>query len=406
MNKAAIIGLLALSALTTAADQPKLKQLYDQHRWFDLRDAIETRSAPPLYKGAVASAFDRDRQAEQYLNRLILLKPHSDNARTAHEILAKVYARGGRYREALHQLDEMQKISSTPDVENMRAIFAAWAGHPDQSVASPKTGTIRAQVLKDGIKLPVEIHGKTVHWLLDTGFNFSFMSESEAQRLGVQTDKSSGAISDAAGGTAAMHTAVVDDIALGDVHLHNVAFLIQPDSQEPMSDWPPGERGVIGLPVVIALRSISWSSDGNFEMNSASETSGHVTPNLCFDGLNMVGRVELDGKELEFGFDTGDQSGTQLWHRFANDFPTLLKAHGVKSSRRVTMVGGSNERETIMLPELLLRVGGLNAVLHHAQVYSGPVGDDFHHGLLGMDVLSQARKVRIDFQAMRYELSQ
>jgi hypothetical protein len=33
----------------------------------------------------------------------------------------------------------------------------------------------------------------------------------------------------------------------------------------PMSDWQPGERGVIGLPIVIALQSIGWRSDGTFQ---------------------------------------------------------------------------------------------------------------------------------------------
>jgi hypothetical protein len=68
--------------------------------------------------------------------------------------------------------------------------------------------------------------------------------------------------------------------------------------------------------------------------------------------------------------------------------------------------GGSNVRETVRLPELLLQVGGLETRLRPARIYAKPTGDETHHGLLGMDVLSQAREVRIDFSRMRLDLFQ
>jgi Aspartyl protease len=117
-----------------------------------------------------------------------------------------------------------------------------------------------------------------------------------------------------------------------------------------------------------------------------------------------VTRVQFEGKELDCIVDSGQDAGSQLWTRFANDFAALLKQRGTKSKQQVTLVGGSNERETIALPEIQLLVGGLNTTLRPAQVFSKPVGDDFHHGLLGMDMLSQAREVSIDFRSMMLEL--
>jgi hypothetical protein len=67
------------------------------------------------------------------------------------------------------------------------------------------------------------------------------------------------------------------------------------------------------------------------------------------------------------------------------------------------MVGGSNVRETVSAAGTQLRVGGLSTTLQPAQIFFKPVGDDFHHGLLGMDLLSQARKIRIDFASMTLE---
>jgi hypothetical protein len=385
VRKSIFAAIVIVAALPTLGESPSLKTLYDQHRWFDLRDAIHGKSAPPLYQGAVASAFNDPKPAEKYLNEAIQSEPHSENAQDAHKILAKLYGRAGMYTGAVRQLDAvLANAPESADVRGTRAVFAAWSKHPDQSIASAKSSTFRADVEKDGVKLPVRIHGKTVRWLMDTGFDFSGISESEAKSLGVAVDESQSTMGDSAGGTASIRTAVVDDLAIGDAHLRHVAFLVLPDDREPMAGWPQGERGIIGLPVLLALQSLRWQSDGTFEIGSAAPKS--VAPNLCLDGFGAVLRVTYGREPLDFSVDTGDQAGTQLWPRFAHDFPALLREHGTKSSQSVEQVGGANQRETVSLPEIVLRVGGMDVTLRPAHVYAKPVGDDFHHGLLGMDV--------------------
>ena len=39
-------------------------------------------------------------------------------------------------------------------------------------------------------------------------------------------------------------------------------------------------------------------------------------------------------------------------------------------------------------------------MLRPAQLFAKPVGNDYEHGLLGMDVYSQAREIVIDFRKM------
>lgn len=408
MHKLLLAALTVfLNGPTTSSNAPNLKTLYVQHRWFELRDAIKDQGAPALYEGAVAAAFNDDNAAAAYLNGAIQAQPSSDDAKEAHEILAKVYGREGKYKAALQQLDEILKMEpDRADVENVRTMFAAWSKHPDQSIPRQNATAVRADVRKDGVRLPVSIHGKTVHWLLDTGFNFSMMSESEARRLGIAVYETPSKVFDAAGEATTMRTAVVKDIGIGDFHIRNVAFLIMPDAQEPMRSWPPGERGIIGLPVAIAFGNFSWRSDGTFQIRPAQlKRSEAVGQNLCFDGFTSIVRVGFQGKELEFGFDTGDQAGSQLWTRFAHEFPTILEQQGTRNTQRVEQVGGANERPTILLPEVTLQVGGLQTELRPAQVFSKPIGDDFRHGLLGMDVFSQASEVQIDFTSMTVILS-
>jgi predicted aspartyl protease len=305
----------------------------------------------------------------------------------------------------VQQLDLIRKIRpGRADVENVRTIYAAFSQHPDQSVARYRPTLLHADVSKAGVVLPVSIHGKTVHWLLDTDFNLPAMSESEARLLGVTVDEVSAQVEDSAGGATKVRTAFVDELAIGDIHLQNVSFLIVPDSQPPMDGLPPGSRGLVGFPIAFALRSIGWKSDGTFEIGFALRRDANSERNLFFDGISPVTRVKSEGKELDFILDTGNVAGTQLWRRFADDFATLMKQRGTKSKQTVTEVSGSNEREITVLPEIQLRVGGLDTMLRPASVFSKPVGDEFHHGLLGMDVFSQAREVRIDFRSMTFEL--
>ena len=369
MSHATLIAALILTSLSTSGEAPAPKELYRQHRWFDLQEAIKGSEAPPLYRGALASAFNDVTGAEKFLNQTIKLAPDSSDAEAAHEALANLYVRAGRYKQAVRQLDEALRIKpGNPDAENARVLFAAWSKHPDQSVGTVRSGQIHADIRNETVLLPLSIRGKTIQWFLDTGANFSMMSESEAGSLAVAIADSASKVADSVGGTTSMRTAVVDELSIGKVHLRNVAFLILPDSQEPMSDLQPGRRGLIGLPVAIALRSIGWNSNGTFTIGSASGRPKKGRKNLCFDDLTPVTRVEFDDKELDFSLDSGDQSGSQLWSRFASEFAPLLNQLGKKGTEKVTMVGGSNERETIILPELQLRVGGLKTTLRPARV--------------------------------------
>src|SRR5205814_6900278 len=93
--------VLFLSGQAPASDVPNLKTLYEQHRWFDLRDAIKLQPAPAFYKGAVAAAFKDGKTAEAYLDDAIKAQPNSADAKESHEILGNLHARTGRYKAAV-----------------------------------------------------------------------------------------------------------------------------------------------------------------------------------------------------------------------------------------------------------------------------------------------------------------
>ncbi len=383
-----------------------LRSLYDQNRYFELRDAIKDQSAPALYVGAVASAFNDTKRAEKYLNRVIRLEPGSDDAYEAHGQLAYLYARLGRNHKVVQRFDRMLAIKpGSLDVQTMRPMFAAFSRYPNEAIGKKHSTRISGcTVSKEELTIPVSIHGKALDWGLDTGANFSVISEAEARMLGLSIGDEKAKVNDANGGSVTVRTTVVDRLSIGEMEIRNVPFTVIPDSQPPFKNMQPGTRAILGFTFLSALKTISWTSDGTFEIGFPSDPNETGQANLWFDGLSPVTRVRFQTRDLDFALDTGDGAGTQLWSRFSEDYGSLLKEHGTKSTRKVTQMGGSQEREIVSLPELQLQVGGFDTVLRPAQVFSKPVGNDSRYGLLGMDLLTQARKVRVDFRSMTVHL--
>jgi tetratricopeptide (TPR) repeat protein len=404
--KGSLLAVFLLPALAAAQAGDSLRPLYEQNRFYELRDAIKGQNTPALYLGAVASAFNDTKQAEEYLNSVIKLEPTSDNAYEAHGQLAYLYARLGRNREVVRQLDQMLAIKpNSLDVQNMRPLFAALSRYPEQSVGKKhETRVSGGTVSKEWLTIPASVHGKAVNWIVDSGENISVISESEAQMLGLTVGNERAQMNDANGGSVRMRTTVVDSLSIGGMEIRNVPFMVIPDSQPPMNDLQPGKRAILGFTFLLALKAISWTSDGTFEIGFPSVPNKDKQANLWFDGLSPVTRVRFQNRDLDFALDTGDGAGTQLWSRFAEDYSSLLKEQGTKSTRKITQMGGSQERKAVSLPELQLQVGGLETVLKPAQVFSKPVGNDSRYGLLGMDLLTQSREVRVDFRSMTFQL--
>ncbi len=213
----ALFGVLLIPALAYAQAGDSLRSLYDQHRFFELRDAIKGQSASALYLGTVASAFNDTKRAERYLNRVIKLDPASDNAYEAHEQLANLFARLGRNREVVQQLDQMLAMKpNSSDVQSDRPIFAGFSRYPDQSIGKKRSTRISGgTVSKESLAIPVSVHGKALNWGLDSGANISVISEAEAKMLGLTVGNEKVQMNDLNGGSAAVRTTVVDRLSIG-----------------------------------------------------------------------------------------------------------------------------------------------------------------------------------------------
>jgi clan AA aspartic protease (TIGR02281 family) len=313
--------------------------------------------------------------------------------------------RTGHYQEAVSETEI--KWGAKPekaDSSSEHAWVASLHHLPDQEVTYRQASVVRYKVKKNKLFVPLSINGKSVEFFVDTGANLSFLSESEAKRLGLVVQQSNAKVYGAAGAQAAFRTAVAQELTVGDMRLRNVAFMVLRDDEAVFPELEPGERGAIGLPVILALGTVRWNASGDFRVGFLPE-SGRKEQNLCFDGANPVTRFEFEQRQLDALFDTGDEV-SEMGPAFAKQFAVFVNQHGKKSTKRAEGFGGSTELNEVLLPELRCKVGGLQVALHPAHVLLDQTGGVSHSyfASVGLDLLRQARQVTIDFKGLRLTL--
>jgi hypothetical protein len=120
--------------------------------------------------------------------------------------------------------------------------------------------------------------------------------------------------------------------------------------------------------------------------------------NLCLAGSLLWTLAGLDNTNLLLGVDTGSYE-SMLFPRFAREFADHMQSP-------VPLAGRDAPDGAVALALSGVRVGNLRIPLNPALVYAKEPIDDASdlHGWLGMDLLSQARSVTLDFAAMKLTL--
>lgn len=385
----------------------ELKSLYEAHQWFKLRDAVQAKRVSAFYRGVVASAFNDVKQAEQHLQSFIESEPDSERASDARAMLIYLYQRAGQYGQAVSEIEKALAVK--PDdvgLKNARALFGALSQYPQQSVVERRFSRVRYSMRGGNMFVPVKVNQKSANYLVDTGANFSLISEAEAKRLGLTVHGSGGSrIGDAAGASVGFRIAVADQLTVGRIRLRHVTFLVMRDDQQPFIDLPSGERGVLGLPVLLALQTLRWKQEGTFEVGFAPGSRKGPKANICFEGSNLIIEGEFRQSKINVFLDTG-ATRTRALPLFAKEFASFINEFGTKGTDRVTGVGSSVEVDAITLPELALRINGFDVVRRPAQVLLKETTSDsrWWHIWISLDLLNQARVVTLDLKSMRLAL--
>jgi hypothetical protein len=387
--------LLGSCCFASECDDHSYRALYESHQFFELREAVNKGGAPVFYQAIVACAFNDVRQCEEKLQSVIKSAPNSTDARQARTTLAAVAFRSGRFRDALSQVDAMLKVNPEDAVKDAHPLVAALARLPNQSVTKRKPSKAPLHAWGEDLAIPFTINGRPATYAFDTG-NFAVtVSLSEAKRLGLRVYQTDANVK--VNGVS-VQVAIADRFAVGNFRFKGVAFIVFPDDQEPFKDMPEEERGIVGLPTLLAFRNFSWGSDGIFEFGSRNLHSVSE-PNVAFNEQFVMAQVELRKTKMTFGLDTGSETSS-LNPRFAETFADLAKPYGKKDSKKSDEIGSKRKIDSISLPEVELRIGGFPTVLRPAHILLDGSTGGCSYGNLGMDLMKQSRRTTIDFESM------
>jgi hypothetical protein len=198
----------------------------------------------------------------------------------------------------------------------------------------------------------------------------------------------------------------VNDLGIGGMHFAHVAFTVVPDSYPPFDELPAGKRGIIGMPVLIAMKNQRWSAaKKTFEFNFPAALVTKPIQNLALEQTSTFVQVKYKNTPLLMSLDTGAQL-TYLYPAFTTALPAVVAA-GKKETKKVTGVGGSSDFDSTLLDSVTLTIGGRDVTLKPAHVLAKdntPVSKWFA-GNVGMDLLNQPSTTTIDWSWMTISLS-
>ena len=397
---------MVLSVSTAFAQSgEQLKKLYDDHEWLELREKVRKGRAPKFYRGLVASISNDVVNAERNLRSVLKSSPTSPEAQDAYSLLTQTYMRVGRYQDAFAVSAQAFKLKPHSEgFKNANRLLGALSKYPEQTVSTLRYTRLQ-YTMKDGnLFVPVKLNGQAVSGLVDTGANFSLISAEEAKRFGLTIQDGGGAtIGDSSGANVDFRIAVADKFKIGEIELRNAVFFVMRDDQQPFVSLPLGERLIIGMPVLLSLQTIRFDRNGTFEAGLPSAPDR--PSNMYFEGSEAVFAGEFAKERIKIFLDTGAVR-TRVLPLFDNQFRSFVKENGVKSLTRITGVGSSVQVESLLLPEVRLRVTGTELVLTSAQVVLKDTAPNsrWYHVWMGMDLLQQPTSVMIDFKSMRLDV--
>jgi predicted aspartyl protease len=394
----------------SAADISQLAKLNRDHRFFELRRALE----PPgwnadetvFYRGVIACRFAHENEGIELLRKFLAAHPGSPLTRQAHEEIAGAFERLTRYKDAARELAVALQVTPKDDperesTENTQALLESFSDVPPQSILFGIDAPVRATRNRIGTwNVPVSINGVTGSWIFDTGANQSTVSRSEARHMGLAVRDSKAWVAGSTGQKNPLQIAVAGALEFGGAQIHDVAFLVLADEALKIAPLHYQISGVLGLPVLRDVGRLGIAKSG--EVITRPVASGGA-PNLYFEELSPIVEIGHNQQQMQMLLDTGANDSV-LYPSFRNALAGPEQSHLRNKREKTAGAGGAViPRTTAVVPKLGIELYGKSIELKKLSLLpESPSGTGrYRDGVIGMDTLWNG--FVLDFSAMRLE---
>ena len=248
------------------------------------------------------------------------------------------------------------------------------------------------------ITADLTVHGITAPWILDTGANFTAISETFAHQLGLTFSTGTAHTQGATGAENPIHTAILDTLPIGDATLHNVVVLILPDANLTIQLGKKKQYVIpaaLGYPVFQALGIIRFTHDHHFLAGPTLPLTGGSSP-IYMEKLNVLFSCRTHDHPRSFLFDSG-ANATTFFVPYYRDFAADL-LHEKQGTYRGYGAGGTSTDQVYILDHVDLELANRIVDLQHIAVFKTPqntLADDYE-GSLGRDLISSFDSLTLD----------
>jgi hypothetical protein len=245
----------------------------------------------------------------------------------------------------------------------------------------------------------VTIENDSVDFVFDTGASFSVIMESLAKKHGVKIVGGRVRTGTSAGLKVEGRMGLLN-FTMGNIDVKNAAVIILADSLLTFSKGAYRIKGVIGFPVIYALKAFSIKDDICLTVPQKPEAASER--NLALYGQYLVVRVIARNDTLPFLFDSGNTT-TELSSLFFNHYRNEIEKKCTKVKTSTGGAGGATESEAYVLDSLELSAGISHYTLRSMIVQpTDQLGYDmkYFYGNFGQDYINKFSEMKINFTSM------
>lgn len=411
-----LTGLSLLAAAAGAVALPdteiaELQALYRSRDFFTLRGRLaalpDLASQPAevrFLEAAVQQAFNQPTASSQSIDDLLEWDGLPETlALRLLDLQLTNHLRRHRYAEALVVARAILAIPAAGEAAeihkqtfNKLTLLGALANTPPQETEIRGTSRL---ALGNTRLVPLKIQGKKFQFALDTAANFSVITRSDADRLGLEILPAGLVVATSTARQVMADVTVAEQVEIGKILYRNVVFLVFPDE---LLTFPDGQRirGLLGFPLIEAMGEVHFRRDNVLEIPRKPPV--RTAKNLALDGLDPLVQIRYAKDDLLCRLDTGAPH-TVFYEPFYRRFQDRIEASGQRITAEAGGVGGLQEIPAYRLNRMTFTVAAAGVTLRQVEVYTEPIRDPRDNFLscnVGLDVLRQYRTYSINFRDM------
>jgi hypothetical protein len=242
------------------------------------------------------------------------------------------------------------------------------------------------------------VHNITTAWILDTGANFSVVSESFARQLGLTLSTGVAHTQGATGAENPLHIAILDTLPIGTATVHNVVLLVLPDANLTIGTGKKKSYvipAILGYPIFQALGIIRFTHDHHFQAGPTLALAGDSSP-IYMEKLNVLFSCRTHNLSRPFLFDSG-ANATSFFIPYYREFSADL-LHEKQGTRNGYGAGGTSTDQVYILDHVDLELANRILDLQHIAVSKNPQNtlSDEYEGSLGRDLIADLDSLTLD----------